>query len=373
MTDLRITGGTDAAGRPVEIAVVGGRIVADAPPGLPSYDARGLLVLPGLVDLQVNGAAGVDLTLEPERLWEVAAVLPRFGVTAFLPTIITAAPERRERALATLAAGPPAAWAGAVPLGLHLEGPMIAPGRKGAHPAQWLREPSTDLVAGWSRATGVTMATIAPELPGALDVAAALAGRGVIVALGHTEATSEQMAAGVSAGARLVTHLGNAMPALQGRAPGPVGAALTDERLTAGVIADGHHLHPTTLAAYWQALGPDRFLAVTDCTAALGLPDGPSRLGDQHVVVRDGTVRLEDGTLAGSAADLPQCLGVLRAATGCSLADAVRACTAVPATVLGDGDRGSLAAGARGDITILDAGLSVVATVVGGELVHGGR
>lgn len=373
MADLRIIGGTDAEGRPVEVAIVGGRVVADAPASLPTYDAQGLRVLPGLLDLQVNGAAGIDLTHEPHRLWEVAAALPRFGVTAFLPTVITSALESRTAALSTLTAGPPPGWSGATPLGLHLEGPMIAPARKGAHPEQWLRQPSTELVAGWSRDAGVAMVTLAPELPGALDVVELLAARGVVVALGHSEATSEEAVAAVERGARVVTHLGNAMAPLQSRAPGLVGAALSDARLVAGVIADGHHLHPTALAAFWQALGRGRFLAVTDTTAALGMPDGPARLGEQHVVVRGGTVRLADGTLAGSAASLPQCLVVLQRATGCSLAEALACCTTVAAGVLGNDERGHLAAGARGDVTVLDEAGDVVVTVVGGELLHGGR
>lgn len=379
MGDLRIVGGTDAAGEPLELTIRAGRVVdpdEPLPASVPVYDARGARVLPGLLDLQVNGAVGIDLTLEPERLWEVAAALPRFGVTAFLPTIITSAPGSRERALEVLAAGPPPGWVGAVPLGLHLEGPMIAPARKGAHPERWLREPSAALVGGWSRAAGVAMVTLAPELPGALEVVALLAERGVVVAVGHTAATAAEVVAAVDAGARVVTHLGNAMPALQAREPGPVGAALADRRLVAGVIADGHHLDPVTLAAFHRALGPDRLLAVTDCTAALGIPDGPTRLGEQHVEVDGGTVRLADGTLAGSAASLPECLQVLRSATGRRLEEAVAACTTLAADVLGAADRGRLSPGARGDVTVLDdaqGALDLVATVVGGVLVHGGR
>ncbi|WP_435770908.1 N-acetylglucosamine-6-phosphate deacetylase [Nocardioides sp. SYSU DS0651] len=369
MSALLVRGGVDTAGLAVDVAVADGRIVAEAP-GAVEYDARGLTVLPGLIDLQVNGAAGIDLTLEPERLWEVAAALAAYGVTAFLPTVITSAPAARERALATLAAGPPDGWTGARPLGLHLEGPMIAAARKGAHPERWLAAPSLDLVAGWSPAEGVAMVTLAPELPGALEVIRALVGRGVVVAVGHTEAAAEQVLAAVDAGARVVTHLGNAMPPLSAREPGPVGAALADPRLTAGVIADGHHLAPATLSAFWRALRPDRFLAVTDCTAALGLPDGETRLGDQHVVVRDGTVRLADGTLAGSSAPLLHCLRVLRDATGCSLAEAVAACTTTAAGVVGDVDRGRIAPGARGDLTLVDDDLRLVATVVGGRVVH---
>jgi N-acetylglucosamine-6-phosphate deacetylase len=291
--------------------------------------------VPGLVDAQVNGAAGIDLTAEPHRLWEVAAALPAYGVVAFVPTVITSDPAARAAALATLAAGPPAGWEGAEPLGLHFEGPMIAPNRKGAHPEHWLRPPSLDLVDGWSREAGVVLATIAPELPGALDVITKLVAEGVVVSVGHTDATAAQVADALDAGARVVTHLGNAMPPMTSREPGAVGAALGGTDVVAGVIVDGHHLDPLFVRAAWRALGPSRFLSVSDTTAGLGLPDGPTRLGDQDVIVSAGTVRLADGTLAGSAASLADCLRVLIAQTGCSVADAVETATTVPLTLLG--------------------------------------
>jgi N-acetylglucosamine-6-phosphate deacetylase len=144
----------------------------------------------------------------------------------------------------------------------------------------------------------------------------------------------------------------------------------------AGVIADGHHLHPETLVSAWRALGPGRFLCVSDTTAALGLPDGVARLGDQEVLVHQGTVRLRDGTLAGSAASLSHCLGVLRSTTGCTLADAVATATSTPADLIGDTTRGRLAAGRRADLVLADTSgdtVAVVATVVGGRVVHDER
>jgi N-acetylglucosamine-6-phosphate deacetylase len=212
---------------------------------------------------------------------------------------------------------------------------MIAPSRKGAHPEHWLRSPSLELVDGWSRDAGVLMATIAPELPGALDVIEALVARDVVVSVGHTAATTAEVAAAVEAGARCVTHLGNAMQPLLPREPGPVGAAFGGDDLVAGLIVDGHHLDPLFVRTAWRTLGPSRFLSVSDTTAALGLPDGPTRLGDQDVVVADGTVRLHDGTLAGSAASLLDCLRVLMATTGCSVEDAVATATTTPLTLLG--------------------------------------
>jgi N-acetylglucosamine-6-phosphate deacetylase len=374
MSDLVVRGGTDVSGSTVDVAITDGLIAPSVvEPVETALDATGLTVLPGLLDLQVNGAAGIDITAEPERLWEVGAALPAYGVTAFVPTVITSDPAARESALATLAAGAPDGWRGAVPLGLHFEGPMIAPTRKGAHPERWLADPHPALVTGWSRDAGVLIVTIAPELPGALDVVAELAAHGVVVAVGHTDATASQVEAAVAAGATCLTHLGNAMPPMLTRDPGPVGVALGGSDLVAGVIADGHHLHPAVLTAMWRALGPARFLTVSDTTAALGLPDGAARLGDQDVVVAGGTVRLADGTLAGSAASATDCLRVLMRTTGCSPADAVATATTTPARLVGDASRGRLDVGCRGDLTLVDEAFSVVATVVGGVLVHGGR
>lgn len=372
MADLLVRGGSR------EVAIGAGVVVAEAPGSAPVLDATGLTVLPGVLDLQVNGVAGIDLTAEPERLWEAGAALATYGVTGWLPTVITSDPEARERALATLAAGPPAGWRGAVPLGLHFEGPFISPARKGAHPARWLRDPSADLAAGWSRDAGVVMATIAPELPGALGLISDLVGRGVRVAVGHTDADTDTVLAAVAAGATSLTHLGNAMAPMLSREPGPVGVALggagaSGPGLVAGVIVDGHHLHPAMVAAAWRALGPTRFLTVSDTTAALGQPEGRSRLGDQEVVIAGGTVRLDDGTLAGSAASVLDCLRLLRSTTGASLEDAVATVTTTPADLVGDATRGRIEVGARGDLTLLDDDLRVRVTVVGGVVVHDGR
>lgn len=372
---MLVRGGTDAHGQPFDLTFVDGEVAEPGVAGEPDrvLEADGLTVLPGLIDLQVNGAAGFDITAEPGSLWDVAAALPSYGVTAFAPTVVTADHATRDAALAALRQGPPAGWAGAVPLGLHLEGPMLAPTRCGAHPPHLLAAPTLDLVAGWSRDAGILMVTMAPELPGAIEVIRHLTARGVVVCLGHTEATTDQAVAAVAAGATAVTHLGNAMPPMLAREPGPVGLALAGPDLVAGVIADGHHLHPSTLQAFWRALGPERFLAVSDTTAALGMDRGRARLGDQDVLVADGAVRLADGTLAGSAASLSRCLAVLRATTRCSVADAVASATSTPARLIGDRSRGSLDPGRRGDVTLVDttAGFEVVATVVGGEVVHG--
>lgn len=371
--NLLVRGGIGLHGAPIEIAIADGRVAeraSEVPADAPLLDASGLTVAPGLLDLQVNGAGGIDVTAQPDRLGELGPLLARHGVTGFLPTVITASAVARGAALAALRL---ARSPGAVPLGLHFEGPMLSPARKGAHPAHLLRAPSAGLVVGWSRHAGVTMATLAPELPGALEVVAALRARGVVVALGHSEASGAEVDAAVAAGASCVTHLFNAMAPPTAREPGLAGVALGGDDLVAGVIADGRHLDPHLLRTAWRALGPDRFLAVSDTTAALGLPDGPVRLGAQEAVLSDGAVRLPDGTLAGSAASLADCLRVLRATTGCSPAEAVATATTVPARLIGDERRGRLDAGCRGDLVLLDVSgdrFDVIATVVAGEVVH---
>jgi N-acetylglucosamine-6-phosphate deacetylase len=350
-----------------------------AAPGDPSWfsvrrlDATGLLVVPGFVDLQCNGAVGVDITSEPERLWEVAAALPRWGVTAWLPTVVTAPPAIRARALAALRSGPPRGPDGvrpfAVPLGLHFEGPFLAPERRGAHPAEHLMAPDPSLVAdeGWSRQSGVILVTLAPELPRALDVVRDLVDAGVVVSAGHSSASAEDATAAIDAGVTAVTHLFNAMAPLHHRDPGLAGVALSDERVRAGAIADGLHLHPATVALAARALG-DRLCLVTDAVAALGMPGGRVPLGVLEAFATDDGVRLADGTLAGSDLSLDRAVRNLMAFAGVSLPVAVTAVTASPAALLGLGDRGVIRAGAAGDLALLDAGGGVVATVVGGRV-----
>jgi N-acetylglucosamine-6-phosphate deacetylase len=344
-------------------------------------DATNLLVAPGFVDLQCNGAVGVDLTTEPERLWEVAAALPRWGVTAWLPTVVTAPPSVRRRALAALGASPaagrpPGDPVAATPLGLHLEGPFLAPERKGAHDIRYIVDPSVDVVdgEGWSRDAGVALVTLAPELPGALEVVRSLVDRGVVVSAGHSSATADQAATAVEAGATYVTHLFNAMAPLHHRAPGLAGLALTDERVRVGVIADGLHVDPAVVAVVSRALG-DRLSLVTDAVAALGMPPGPIRLGELTATVSaaDGSVGLAGGTLAGSTLSLDRALRNLVTFAGVPLVDAVGTVTATPAAVLGLPDRGVVAPGAVGDLVLLTDTGEVMATVVGGEVAYDRR
>ncbi|MGQ0433585.1 MAG: N-acetylglucosamine-6-phosphate deacetylase [Microthrixaceae bacterium] len=360
----------DGAWQPHDLVCRGGWLVADT--DAPVLDAAGLLAAPGLIDLQCNGALGIDLAREPERMWELAAELPRWGVTAWLPTIVTSPPGIVDRALAALAAGPPPGWAGATPLGLHLEGPFLAPAKRGAHPESLLQSPSLAAIEGWSRDAGVTVVTIAPELAGASEIIEALVARGVIVSLGHSAATAAEARAGVDAGATWVTHLFNAMSPLHHREPGLAGVALNDERLRVGLIADGIHVDPAVVATAQRALG-DRLTLVTDAVGALGLPEGSSSLGGGGTTTGRNGVRLADGTLAGASVGMDHAVRNLVEFARCNPATALSAASAAPAALLGDAHRGSLVTGSRADVVLLSESLDVVMTIVAGEVVHNAR
>lgn len=369
--------------RPIEgaaLALDGGRILeiagADAPipAGATVLDARGLSVVPGLIDLQLNGAFGHDFTLDPATIWPVAAGLPRYGVTAFLPTIITAPLAASQAAQAVLRAGPPAGWRGAAPLGLHLEGPFLNPEKKGAHNPAHLRPPTLDAVAGWSPADYVRLVTLAPELPGALEAIAALAGHGVAVSAGHSTASYAEAEAGIAAGVSYATHLFNAMPALHHREPGLAAAALDSPQVVVGLIPDGIHVHPALVRLIWRIAGPERLNLVSDAMAALGMPPGEYQLGDHAVSVGPGSARLADGTLAGSLLAPDEALRNLIAWTGCSLAEALPTLTSTPARLLGlDAELGQIAPGYRADLALLTPANTVACTIVAGEIVYDAR
>ncbi|MEX2292679.1 MAG: N-acetylglucosamine-6-phosphate deacetylase [Acidimicrobiales bacterium] len=370
MSDLVIRGASvwrDGQWRAEDIGCRDGVIADEVDGGAVILDATGLLAAPGFIDLQCNGALGIDLASEPERLWELAAALPRWGVTAWLPTIVTTPPDVVPRALAALASGPPAGWVGAEPLGLHLEGPFLSVARKGAHPEALLRMPNLAAIDGWSRDGGVALVTLAPELDGASEVIGELVRRGVVVSIGHSDALAAQAAAAIDAGATWVTHLFNAMSPLHHREPGVSGVALTDERLHVGLIADGVHVHPSVVALAQRALG-DRLTLVTDAVGALGLPSSEPRLGRAKVTVDENGVRLADGTLAGSTLSMDQAVRNLVSFTGCTPQEAAVAAAEAPARVLGDLSRGHLRSAARADLVLLTSDLEVVATVVGGSV-----
>ncbi len=333
-------------------------------------DADGLLVAPGFVDLQINGGFGYDFTTQPEHIWTVGTRLPAHGVTAFLPTIVSGSTTQVDAARAVLAGGPPPGYRGAVPLGLHLEGPMIRPEYRGTHPVEALSPPALGRVEGWSPAGGVRMVTIAPELDGAAAVIAELVVRGVVVSLGHSGAGYEQALSAIETGARFGTHLFNAMTGLHHRSPGLVGALLDSPQMVVGLIVDGIHLHPAAVRVAWRVKGPEGVALVTDAMAAMGMGRGSFRIGSVQVTVGDDGPRNPDGRLAGSDLTLDRAVRNLIAFTGCPVTDALTTVTLTPARLLGDHRRGVIASGARSDLVLLDDQLVVRATIVGGEPVY---
>ena len=355
---------------PRSVLVADGRIVAlddaadAAADGAEVLDATGLTAVPGFIELQVNGVAGDDFTSDPATMWAVGEELARFGVTSFLPTVITAPPGVADGALRAFADGGVAR--GAVPLGVHLEGPFLSPARAGAHDPTHLRHPDLGVIDAWIATGAARIVTLAPELPGADAAIAQLSAAGVVVAIGHTDADAPTTSAAIAAGARVATHLFNAMPPMLHRAPGAAGALLADDRVTLGIILDGQHLDPIVAGLIARA-APGRVALVSDAIAGLGLPEGRHRLGDAEVVVADGAARRLDGTLAGSVVGLDAGVRALAQLTG-SVRTAIEAVTATPARLLRlDDGRGRIAVGGRADLVLLDGDLRVRRTLVAGE------
>ena len=309
------------------------------------------IAAPGLVDLQVNGYAGVDLLNEPERAVEVAEALARVGTTSWQPTLITSPADRMREATRVLADVP-----GSV--GVHLEGPFLSSSKSGAHPVEHLRTPDLELLRSLLEAGPVATVTLAPELPGALTLVDELVERSVVVSLGHTEATAAEADTAFAHGASTVTHLFNAMRTFHHRDPGVIGAALARPEIQVQLIADGVHVTDESLLVAWSA-ARGRFAVVSDAIAAAGLGDGTYLLGEVEVHVEQGVCSGADGTLAGSASSVLDGVRTL-VRLGIPLADAIGAATTVPARILRRADLGRLEPGAPADIVVLDDRLDIV-------------
>lgn len=333
-----------------------------------TQEVDGHTVCPGFIDLQCNGALGIDITTEPNRIWELGAHLPRWGVTSFLPTVITAPLGQIERARRSVLHKPDG-YRGANPLGLHIEGPFLSKARSGAHPAQWLRLLKLDDVKHWSPENGVALVTLAPELDTDHHIIRTLTERGVVVSAGHTDATFEQMNAAVDAGLSMVTHLFNAMSPMSHRSPNVVGSALSHPQLRSGLICDGIHVVPSVVDLAFRLLGTERMVLVSDAVAALGLAPQQFRLGDTDLVVHSDRVTTTDGVLAGSVLSLDQAVRNLMTFTRCSFVEAARCATSTPAAVLRRTDIGALRVDERADIVVLTQEFRVAQTFVAGRSV----
>jgi N-acetylglucosamine-6-phosphate deacetylase len=316
------------------------------------------IAIPLLVDAQVNGYAGIDvLSADQSGLEELGRALLRHGVGAYLPTLITSSEASLVAALERLAAVAARGTDGASIAGVHLEGPFLSPERAGAHPVDELRLPDVALLERLLGAGPVRMVTLAPELPGALELVGLCVRRDVVVSLGHSAADAKAAKRAFAAGAGAVTHLFNAMAPPSARSPGLAGAALADPDVVVQLIADGVHVSDELLrVAFAAAAG--RSILVSDAISAATLPDGAFSLGSVAVEVRGGVARRLDGTLAGSTARLTDGLARL-AAIGIDQLDAVAAVTERPARLLGDPALGRLRVGGRADLLVLDETLAV--------------
>jgi N-acetylglucosamine-6-phosphate deacetylase len=378
---------------PATVVVDGDRIIdvlQDAParsPGDLHFDLRHHTVVPGFVDVHVHGVEGTDTLDGAGAIQRIASRLPRYGVTAFCPTSVACAPDALRTMLTAVRAARFARPAGASRvLPAHLESNFINPQYRGAQPLECLRVPGgpnaergpegeftgeeilTEIAAA---RPDVGILTIAPEVDGAVALIRALTAHGHRVSLGHSGASYEQALEGIGAGARQATHLFNRMTPIGHRAPGLAGAVLEHDDVTAEIICDGVHVHPSMVRVALAAKSPSRIMAITDATAGAGLPPGSkATLGGRPIAVRDAAY-LDDGTLAGSVLTMDRAFALLVRVMGLSPVDAATVCSTTPTRALGLQGFGVVAPGAMADLTVLGPDLTVTQTWIGGELAFG--
>jgi N-acetylglucosamine-6-phosphate deacetylase len=358
-------------------------------------------IVPGFIDVHVHGVEGFDVLDGAGAIASIAGRLPRYGVTAFCPTTVASGPAALRSALEEVRnLREASAGRHARVLPAHLESNFINPAYRGAQPAACLRSPraalgsrdaqhpayargaspadppndftAADILREIERAApDVGIVTLAPELDGGLDLVGWLTAHGHRVALGHSAATYELAQAAIAAGARHATHLFNRMPPFAHRAPGLVGAILQAEEIAAELICDGFHVHPAVIHTAIAAKRPSRVLAITDGTAASGLPAGArAALGGQPITVGDSAAFLDDGTIAGSIATMDRVFRTLVGRVGVSLVDAATLCATTAARELGLVGHGLLVVDAVADLVVLDSQLAVVQTYIGGQLAY---
>jgi N-acetylglucosamine-6-phosphate deacetylase len=364
------------------IAGISPRADQSIPAGAAVIDFGENAVAPGYIDLHIHGGAGFDVMDDsPDSLPAMEQLLAQHGVTSYFPTTVTAPMEKTLAALDRLAEAIEKCEANsnrgatkedsgrrAHPLGIHLEGPFISHARRGVHPPANLLPPKlSSFDQFWQVARGrIRMMTIAPELDGAPEVIAEATRRGVCVSLGHSDADFDAAERGIAAGASHATHTFNAMRPLDHRSPGILGAVLTDDRVSADIIADGVHLAPSIVKLVAEAKGHERTVLITDAISATGMPDGRYHLGSFEVEVRDGKCTVGDGTLAGSVLTMDRAVRNLVRFAEWDLPHAVAAASRNPARVAKITGKGALTEGADADFVVLNASGEVLRTFVGG-------
>ncbi len=367
----------DSSASPASLLIENGLIARIEQPGVlrdakSVVQAEGRILSPGFIDVHVQGAGGADILDSTEQaLQTIARTSARFGTTAYLATTVFK-PDQANRHLSVAAEHIGRDLGGAVLLGIHLEGPFISLKKRGMIQPDCICPPELDvlkriydLCAGHLR-----MMTIAPELPECTPVIQSLVQQNCIASLGHTSSSYEQTLAGFQAGIDHVTHLFNAMPSIHHRQPSPLGAIFENPTITAQVIPDGVHIHPSVLRLAFKALGPERFIAITDAMQALGLPDGRHKYNGIPYESANGAARYKDGTLIGTAMGLNGLIRRLMRFTECPLATAVKTVTENPARLLGlEHRKGAIRVGLDADLVLLNDDLSVQRTLIGGKTV----
>jgi N-acetylglucosamine-6-phosphate deacetylase len=332
-------------------------------------------IAPGYLDLHIHGSAGYDVMDDAlEALPAIERILARHGVTSYLPTTVTApiettlgALDRLANAIEKVEQAAAERKGRATPLGIHLEGPFISHARPGVHPPQDLLAPKLETFERfWQAARGhIRMMTVAPELENALELISSASARGVCVSVGHSDADFVATERAIAAGARHATHTFNAMRPLGHRDPGIIGSVLTDDRISADIIADGVHLDPSIVNLFARAKGPQQTVLITDAIAATGMPDGRYRLGLIEVDVK-GDRCTANGRLAGSVLTMDRAMRNLMRFAEWDMPRAVAAATRNPARVVNRKNKGVLSPGADADFIVLDSEGNVLRTFVGG-------
>jgi N-acetylglucosamine-6-phosphate deacetylase len=360
------------------ISAVSSRARHEVPKNATVVDLSDAILAPGFIDIHMHGSAGLDVMRAAQAdLPRLHKFLATHGVTGYFPTTVAAPLDQTCSALGRMADAIEAGQAShatngaavqARPLGIHLEGPFLSHKRRGVHPPENLLDPTPEIFERlWQAARGhVRMMTIAPELPGALEIIAEAARLKVCVSIGHSDAVMETARAAVKAGARHATHTFNAMRPLDHREPGIIGEVLTNQQLTADIVADGIHLAPEIVQLFLQAKGIERAVLITDATAAAGMPDGTYQLGPIQVEVKDGRCT-KDGKLAGSVLTMDRAVRNVTRFSNWSLKDAVRAATLNPTRATGLAQHGQLAPGSEANIVVLSPSGEVRQTFVRGR------